>query len=81
MFFMVCSGTIALGLYGNDDLHNSVTTIAKSINNINKFLQNIQAETRVAELMLRGEIPTNVRALAMEFEKEIVMNSSLFLCI
>jgi len=68
------SCTIALGLYGNDDLHTSITTITKSITNINKFLQNIQAETRVAELMLRGEIPTNVRALAMEFEKEIVRN-------
>ncbi len=43
----------------------------KSVQAVDEFLQNVQAETRVAELMLRGEITTHVRELANEFDREI----------
>ncbi len=46
----------------------------KSIQTVDDFLQNVQAETRVAELMLRGEIVSDVRELANEFDPDIVRN-------
>ena len=71
-FLVLSSSALALGLYGNDDAHNGISRMIKSVQSVDEFLQNVQAETRVAELMLRGEITSNVRELANEFDREIV---------
>ncbi|XP_059472473.1 protein tweety isoform X3 [Neocloeon triangulifer] len=65
---VVCCGSVAVGLYGNDDVHNGLVQVMASVASINEVFLSARNETVVAEQTLNRQVQSILKNLQSRIE-------------
>ncbi|XP_015429875.1 PREDICTED: protein tweety isoform X1 [Dufourea novaeangliae] len=65
---LLCSGAVAVGLYGNDDVHNGLVQLVAAAKNVDGILMGVRNQTDTIEATLKKKIQPELIALGDEFD-------------
>ncbi|XP_017795183.1 PREDICTED: protein tweety isoform X1 [Habropoda laboriosa] len=68
---LLCSGAVAVGLYGNDDVHNGLVQLVAAAKNVDGILMGIRNQTDTIEATLKGKVQPQLTALRDEFDDPV----------
>ncbi|XP_016772721.1 protein tweety isoform X2 [Apis mellifera] len=68
---LLCSGAVAVGLYGNDDVHNGLVQLVAAAMNVDGILMGVRNQTDTIELILKKKIQPQLTALGDEFDAPV----------
>ncbi|XP_011500029.1 PREDICTED: protein tweety [Ceratosolen solmsi marchali] len=68
---LLCCGTVAVGLYGNDDVHNGIEQLVAAAKNIDGSVASVRNQTEAIELMLKGKVQNDLMALNDQFDEPV----------
>ncbi|XP_065340830.1 protein tweety isoform X1 [Cloeon dipterum] len=65
---VICCGAVAVGLYGNDDVHNGLVQVMASVASINEVFLSSRNETVLAEQTLNRQVQSILKNLQSKIE-------------
>ncbi|XP_012347428.1 protein tweety isoform X2 [Apis florea] len=68
---LLCSGAVAVGLYGNDDVHNGLVQLVAAAMNVDGILMGVRNQTDTIEVILKKKIQPQLTALGDEFDAPV----------
>ncbi|KYM75786.1 Protein tweety [Atta colombica] len=68
---LLCSGAVAVGLYGNDDVHNGLVQLIAAAKNVDGILMGVRNQTDTIEATLKKKVQTQLTALGDEFDAPV----------
>lgn len=68
---LLCSGAVAVGLYGNDDVHNGLVQLVAAAKNVDGILMNVRNQTDNIEATLKKKVQPQLTALGDEFDAPV----------
>ncbi|XP_011881007.1 PREDICTED: protein tweety isoform X2 [Vollenhovia emeryi] len=68
---LICSGAVAVGLYGNDDVHNGLVQLVAAAKNVDGILTGVRNQTDTIEATLRKKVQPQLTALGDEFDAPV----------
>lgn len=66
---LLCCGAVAVGLYGNDDLHNGLVQLISAAKNVDGIIMAIRNETGTIEATLKQKVQAQLTALGDAFDE------------
>ncbi|XP_025158605.1 protein tweety isoform X3 [Harpegnathos saltator] len=68
---LLCSGAVAVGLYGNDDVHNGLVQLVAAAKNVDGILMGVRNQTDTIEATLKKKMQPQLTALGDEFDAPV----------
>ncbi|KAL6427923.1 hypothetical protein ACFW04_008387 [Cataglyphis niger] len=68
---LLCSGAVAVGLYGNDDVHNGLVQLVAAAKNVDGILMGVRNQTDNIEVTLKKKVQPQLIALGDEFDAPV----------
>ncbi|XP_011059759.1 PREDICTED: protein tweety isoform X2 [Acromyrmex echinatior] len=68
---LLCSGAVAVGLYGNDDVHNGLVQLIAAAKNVDGILMGVRNQTDTIEATLKRKVQPQLTALGDEFDAPV----------
>ncbi|XP_071635039.1 protein tweety isoform X2 [Temnothorax longispinosus] len=68
---LVCSAAVAVGLYGNDDVHNGLVQLVAAAKNVDGILMGVRNQTDTIEATLKKKVQPQLTALGDEFDAPV----------
>ncbi|XP_072752137.1 protein tweety isoform X2 [Anoplolepis gracilipes] len=68
---LLCSGAVAVGLYGNDDVHNGLVQLVAAAKNVDGILMGVRNQTDTIEATLKKKVQLQLTALGDEFDAPV----------
>ncbi|XP_011639937.1 protein tweety isoform X2 [Pogonomyrmex barbatus] len=68
---LLCSGAVAVGLYGNDDVHNGLVQLVAAAKNVDGILMGVRNQTDTIEATLKKKVQPQLTALGDEFDAPV----------
>ncbi|CAK9802723.1 Protein tweety [Anthophora plagiata] len=68
---LLCSGAVAVGLYGNDDVHNGLVQLVAAAKNVDGILMGIRNQTDTIEATLKRKVQPQLTAMGDEFDAPV----------
>ncbi|XP_067211871.1 protein tweety isoform X1 [Linepithema humile] len=68
---LLCSGAVAVGLYGNDDVHNGLVQLVAAAKNVDGILMGVRNQTDTIEVTLKKKVQPQLTALGDEFDAPV----------
>lgn len=68
---LLCSGAVAVGLYGNDDVHNGLVQLVAAAKNVDGILMGVRNQTDNIEVTLKKKVQPQLTALGDEFDAPV----------
>ncbi|CAL1686173.1 unnamed protein product [Lasius platythorax] len=68
---LLCSGAVAVGLYGNDDVHNGLVQLVAAAKNVDGILMGVRNQTDTIEMTLKKKVQPQLTALGDEFDAPV----------
>ncbi|XP_076623428.1 tweety isoform X2 [Colletes latitarsis] len=68
---LLCSGAVAVGLYGNDDVHNGLVQLVAAAKNVDGILMGVRNQTDTIETTLKKKIQPQLTAMGDEFDAPV----------
>ncbi|XP_070155612.1 protein tweety isoform X2 [Polyergus mexicanus] len=68
---LLCSGAVAVGLYGNDDVHNGLVQLVAAAKNVDGILMGVRNQTDNIEATLKKKVQPQLTALGDEFDAPV----------
>ncbi|XP_028044971.1 protein tweety isoform X4 [Monomorium pharaonis] len=68
---LICSGAVAVGLYGNDDVHNGLVQLVAAAKNVDGILMGVRNQTDTIEATLKKKVQPQLTALGDEFDAPV----------
>ncbi|XP_043490689.1 protein tweety isoform X6 [Polistes fuscatus] len=68
---LLCCGTVAVGLYGNDDVHNGLVQLVAAAKNVDGILMGVRNQTDTIEVTLQEKVQRQLTALGDEFDAPV----------
>ncbi|RLU26343.1 hypothetical protein DMN91_000137 [Ooceraea biroi] len=65
---LLCSGAVAVGLYGNDDVHNGLVQLVAAAKNVDGILMGVRNQTDTIEVTLKKKVEPQLTALRDAFD-------------
>ncbi|XP_076286519.1 tweety isoform X4 [Lasioglossum baleicum] len=65
---LLCSGAVAVGLYGNDDVHNGLVQLVAAAKNVDGIIMGVRNQTDTIEATLKKKIEPELISLGDEFD-------------
>ncbi|XP_044004265.1 protein tweety-like isoform X2 [Aphidius gifuensis] len=74
---VICSAVIAIGLWGNDDVHNGIIKFLESAKNIETSITSIKNRTNIIELTLKKNLEPGITSMRDEFDNPVGNKTAL----
>lgn len=74
---VLCSGAVAVGLYGNDDVHNGLVQFLDAAKNVDTSLTSVKNQTETIENILKRKLEPGLTSLRDEFDAPISNKTAL----
>ncbi|XP_034184492.2 tweety isoform X1 [Osmia lignaria lignaria] len=68
---LLCCGAVAVGLYGNDDVHNGLVQLVAAAKNVDGILMGVRNQTDTIENTLKKKVEPQLTALRDEFDDPV----------
>ncbi|XP_017887957.1 protein tweety isoform X1 [Ceratina calcarata] len=68
---LLCSGAVAVGLYGNDDVHNGLVQLVAAAKNVDGILMGVRNQTDTIEATLKKKVQPQLTALGDDFDAPV----------
>ncbi|XP_017755168.1 PREDICTED: protein tweety isoform X1 [Eufriesea mexicana] len=68
---LLCSGAVAVGLYGNDDVHNGLVQLVAAAKNVDGILMGVRNQTNTIEMTLKEKVQPQLTALGDDFDAPV----------
>ncbi|XP_014214178.1 protein tweety isoform X2 [Copidosoma floridanum] len=68
---ILCCGAVAVGLYGNDDVHNGVVQLVAAAKNIDNSIVAVKNQTEAIELTLKRKVLNDLIDLGDKFDSPV----------
>ncbi|KOX78314.1 Protein tweety [Melipona quadrifasciata] len=68
---LLCSGAVAVGLYGNDDVHNGLVQLVAAAKNVDGILTGVRNQTDTIETTLKKKVQLQLTALGDDFDAPV----------
>ncbi|XP_012165772.1 protein tweety isoform X1 [Bombus vosnesenskii] len=68
---LLCSGAVAVGLYGNDDVHNGLVQLVAAAKNVDGILMGVRNQTDTIETTLKKKVQLQLTALGDDFDAPV----------
>ncbi|XP_076761631.1 tweety isoform X2 [Xylocopa sonorina] len=76
---LLCCGAVAVGLYGNDDVHNGLVQFVNSAKNVDSILMAVWNQTDNIEMILKKKVQPQLTALEDAFDAPVSNKTMLTL--
>ncbi|CAL7935467.1 unnamed protein product [Xylocopa violacea] len=76
---LLCCGAVAVGLYGNDDVHNGLVQLVNSAKNVDSILMAVWNQTDNIEMILKKKVQPQLTALGDDFDAPVSNKTMLTL--
>ncbi|KAK0167955.1 hypothetical protein PV327_001803 [Microctonus hyperodae] len=74
---VLCSGAVAVGLYGNDDVHNGLVQFLDAAKNVDTSLTSVKNQTETIENILKRKLEPGLTSLRDEFDAPVSNKTTL----
>ncbi|XP_023288097.1 protein tweety isoform X2 [Orussus abietinus] len=68
---VLCCGAVAVGLYGNDDVHNGLVQLVAAAKNVDGIVAAVRNQTDTIEVTLKRNVQTQLTALGDTFDAPV----------
>ncbi|XP_015591152.1 protein tweety isoform X2 [Cephus cinctus] len=65
---LLCCGAVAVGLYGNDDVHNGLVQLVEAAKQVESIIKNVRNQTDIIEATLKEKVQPDLTALRDAFD-------------
>ncbi|XP_054012928.1 protein tweety isoform X3 [Hylaeus anthracinus] len=74
---LLCSGAVAVGLYGNDDVHNGLVQLVAAAKNLDGIVTGVRNQTDTIETTLKKKVQPQLIAMGDDFDAPVGNKTAL----